>query len=73
MEVKNKEHPSSRIINMSGEQWGEINRLCHRLGLDPYLYAETNSKKAGRLIFALSKCHVSGTHKFPIPNPEEYK
>lgn len=73
MEVKNKEHPSSRIINMSGEQWGEINRLCHRLGLDPYLYAETSSKKAGRLIFALSKCQVSGTHKFPIPNPEEYK
>ena len=68
-----KTHPRSRSLNMCGQQWGEITRLCNSLGIDPYDYAETNSKKAGRLIFALSKCHVSGTHKFPIPNPEDYK
>ena len=45
MDVKNKEHPKSRTINMSGEQWGEINRLCNLLGLNPYDYAETASKK----------------------------
>lgn len=73
MDVKNKEHPKNRTINMSGEQWGEINRLCGLLGIDPYDYAETSFKKAGRLIFALSKCHVSGIHKFPVPDPEKYK
>lgn len=71
--IKNKEHPKSRYIKMCGQQWGEINRLCHLLKISPYDYAETSSKKAGLLIYALSKCQICGTNKFPIPNPKDYK
>ena len=68
-----KEHPKTMHIKMCGQQWGEINRLCSLLGLNPYDYAETNSKKAGLLIYSLSKCRISGVHKFSIPNPKDYK
>lgn len=67
------EKPKSIHVKMSGHQWAEINKLCTQLKLDPYDYADTNSKKAGLLIFDLSKCCVSGIHKFAIPKPEDYK
>lgn len=72
METQNKDHPKSMTINMCGHQWGEINRLCNRLGLNPYDYAKTTSKKAGLLIYALNKTLICGKHMFPIPKPEDY-
>lgn len=71
--MKNQiKQPNSITLNMSGAQWAEINRLCSQLNINPYDYAKTTSKKAGLLIYALSKCCVCGITKFPIPNPEDY-
>lgn len=71
--MKNQiKQPNSITLNMSGAQWAEINRLCSQLNINPYDYAKTTSKKAGLLIYDLSKCCVCGIIKFPIPNPEDY-
>ena len=71
MEIK-KKMPNSITIKMSGQNWGEINRLCNLLKIDPYIYVNTSKRRAGPLIFALTKSVISGTGTFPIPNPEDY-
>lgn len=71
MEKQDKQ-PNSIMLNMSGTQWAEINRLCSQLNINPYDYAKTGRKKAGLLIYALSKCCICGITEFPIPKPEDY-
>lgn len=62
--MKNQiKQPNSITLNMSGAQWAEINRLCSQLNINPYDYAKTTSKKAGLLIYALTKCCVCGDNQ----------
>lgn len=70
--MENKKIPNSITIKMSFEDWHRIGDLCKQLNLDQKDYIKTTAKKAGLLIYNLTRCVICGTDKFPVPVPEDY-